>query len=173
MVDGAENCANGHPCQVVFTLDEENNIVLQEISGAKQRSEGVLRLTTSQAKAAAEGPQGAKDIRLPQGRKDEFADTIKALASVPGLGFLNGERSAQKANANTGANSMAGQQQNLPLKCRQIEKVMAATLEEHQANTLSEAGFITPAEVHHVCPPRQAKNLISWYQAEKDKHLSH
>ena len=175
MVVGAENCADGHPCKVVFTLDEENNIVLEEVSGHQSnqghRNEGVLRLTTDQAKAAAKGPKTKSNILAPKLKKDEFSATIKALAEVPGLHFLKGEsrfRSGRASNKKT--NTASG---NLPHKCQQIEKVMAATLEEAEAGTLNKADVITSAEVRDVCPQSAAQNLISWYETEKEKHLSY
>mgnify|MGYP005846389375 CR=1 FL=1 len=159
----AEKCLGGSPCQVVFTLDEENNIVLEEITG-NHRNEGVLRLTTEQAESAALGPISKSNILSPEMAQDEFSETIKALASVPGLSFLKGQSTA----SGTAARSAAP----VSRKCAQMRTVMEATLKDAQEGRVTNDDFITPAEVAAVCPQAKASALNSWYSAEKSKYLT-
>lgn len=160
--DTPETCLGGSPCQVVFTLDENNNIVLEDITG-NHRNEGVLRLTTAQAQSAALGPVSKSNILAPEMPEGEFAETIKALASVPGLSFLKGEGTADGASADA--------QARMPQKCAQMRTVMEATLQDAREGRLGVDEFITESEVHAVCPQAKANSLNTWYYAEKNKYL--
>lgn len=160
MEEKAENCAGGHPCKVVFTLDEENNIILEDVYGNHHRNEGVLRLTSEQAIKAAEGPVSENNILAPKLQRGEFADTVKALAAVPGLSFLRGE--------STGGAAAAAPP---PERCQQIKTVMEATLEDAQNGTMQGDQFITASEVKAVCPAARAQALNDWYAAEKRQFL--
>ena len=165
---GTTNCLNGHPCKVVFTLDDENNIVLEEISGNHHRNEGVLRLTKKQAEKAAQGPRSQSNILKLQNDDGLFDEAIQALQSVPRLSFLKGESTRKARGAAGGRASRA-----IPQICKQIKTVMDTTLEEANAEPLAPSAFITPEEVRAVCPSTEAENLISWYKTQKKGLATH
>ena len=165
---GTTNCLNGHPCKVVFTLDDENNIVLEEISGDHHRNEGVLRLTKKQAEKAAQGPRSQSNILKPQNDDGFFDEAIQALQAVPGLSFLRGE-GTRKTNGASGRKAS----RPIPQICKQIKIVMDKTLEEANAEPLPPSAFITPEEIHAVCPSTEAENLISWYKTQKKGLSTH
>lgn len=165
------------PCQVVFTLDEANNMVLETVE-TSHRMEGVLRLTLNQATKAAEGPATTHNILKPAHgvqTDDEFAATIARLAAIPGLHFLAdpaaAEKAAKKADGKAGeAMSMSGAAKGENKMCAQMHLVMKATLEESTSAAFDPTrDYITSREIEHACGAQAASKMIQWYEGEQQR----
>lgn len=165
------------PCSVVFTLDAENNLVLEQVEQG-HRTEGVLRLTAAQAQKAAVGPVATTNILMPQNQTDEFSETVARLAKIPGLHFLNDPQAAQKAaetaTGNAGkAMQMSGAKAGENQMCAQMHLVLKATLEDATKAAFNEADYMTAPEIVQACGHAAGTRMIEWYQAEQHKRQAH
>lgn len=163
------------PCSVIFTLDEQNNLVLQHVE-AGARTEGVLRLTAAQAQKAAEGPVSTHNILKAENTPaDEFTETIKRLAAIPGLSFLNDPMAVQKAAAEARGDAAKAMEQSGALAgknqmCAQMHLVMKATLDDATSAAFNpETDYITSPEVIAACGHAAGTRMIEWYETEQLK----
>lgn len=164
------------PCSVIFTLDEHNNLVLQNVE-AGARTEGVLRLTSAQAQKAADGPVSDHNMLTTptSNNTDEFAETVKRLAAIPGLSFLNDPAAAQKAAQTATGDVGKAMEQSGALAgknkmCAQMHLVMKATLDEATSAAFNpETDYITAPEIVAACGHAAGTRMIEWYEAEQLK----
>lgn len=163
------------PCHVIFTLDEANNMVLQTVEDSN-RTEGILRLTLNQAEKAATGPVTTHNILKPAAgmqSNDEFAETIKRLAAIPGLHFLAdpaaAEKAAKTASGQAGeAMALSGAATGHNKVCAQMHLVMKATLADASNTAFDPArDYITAREVEQACGKQAGAKMIQWYEGEQ------
>lgn len=145
---------NGAPCKVVFTLDKDNNLILEKVE-KHHKNEAVIRLTTKEAQTAAKGPATTNPSTPPK-VSDDFSHTLEQLAKIPGLGFLtashNTSKNAEhgtKANNNTGKN--AQNSKKVRTACHQAKAFMAA-LSKDKTSTTEE--HLTTEEFKKICGVR-------------------
>jgi len=165
------------PCSIIFTLNNQNQLVLEQVEEGP-RTEGVLRLTSEQAKSAAKGPLATANILSPKNQTDEFAEVISRLAKVPGLGFLADPNAAHNAAHNaTGdagkAMQLSGAKAGENLVCAQMHLVLKATLDEATEEAFDASDYMTAPEIVAACGHAAGTKMIEWYQAEQLKRQAH
>ncbi len=155
-------CPDSNPCEVIFTLDAENNIVLED-AVAGNRSGGILRLTEEQANKAAAGPVSVNNILMPKVKNDDFANVINELSTVPGLGFM-------KSNQNPRSNKTASARPKVSVVCSQMMSFMKATLDDAKNGVaLQNSDFVTYPEVILACGEKETPKIMKWYDTERLK----
>ena len=142
-------CDNSAPCQVIYTINDHNDLVVAGMANS-DTGQDVLRLSTAQLEKVVAADQ-LKNMPVHQ-----------AQHAVPSTARVDSSTGVSTSGARSGpAASMA---------CQQMQQVLSATLADLRNGVkLTADDFVTQPEVATACGAREADALLEQFQTRRQQ----
>ena len=166
-------CDNNAPCQVIYTINDHNDLVVAGMA-ASTGGQDVLRLSTAQLEKVVAADQlknmPAHPSQAAAPSTSNFYATLRKLTATPTLPTVT---TARIDSGTGGTGGIATALRNGPaasMACQQMQQVLSATLQDLRNGVkLTADDFVTQPEVATACGTREADALLEQFQTRRQQ----
>ena len=167
-------CDNNAPCQVIYTINDHNDLVVAGMA-ASTGGQDVLRLSTAQLEKVVAADQ-LKNIPVHSSQgatpsTSNFYATLRKLTTTPTLPAATTARI--DSGTGGGIGGVATSLRSGPaasMACQQMQQVLKATLQDLRNGVkLTADDFVTQPEVASACGTREADALLEQFHTRRQQ----